>query len=121
MNPDRWVNICKNNKLYSRRPIGRSPKRWKYSIQSTTTEYTPMKTTMLGGRHMDHGRETLRVYQKRREPYYTVPLFYCRMAVQILWVSTTIVLKELPKETKLGEERRVGEYCNRNIVRVKVQ
>ncbi|KAI4473598.1 hypothetical protein M0802_016036 [Mischocyttarus mexicanus] len=29
MNPDRLADIYKNNTLYSRRPIGRSPKRWK--------------------------------------------------------------------------------------------
>ncbi|CAG9833057.1 unnamed protein product, partial [Diabrotica balteata] len=36
MGPDILANICKNNKPYSRRPVGR--KRWKDNVQSTTTE-----------------------------------------------------------------------------------
>ncbi|KAI4474667.1 hypothetical protein M0802_015503 [Mischocyttarus mexicanus] len=38
INQDRLANICKNNKPYSKRPIEKSPKRWKDSTQSTTKE-----------------------------------------------------------------------------------
>jgi len=38
MAPDKSANICKNNKPFSKRPTGRSKKRWKDNLLTTTRE-----------------------------------------------------------------------------------